>query len=224
MTEFAPNPRLVHDAISRLLSLHQKVMMVNMSKTIYSRVSTDGQDNRNQLAALRVKHPDAVVFEETAGGTKQRPVLTALIKNHLKSGDTLVVAELSRLGRRMSEVVRTIEDLYARGITVVSERESTNYSTPQGRLMTQVLASVAELEREMLRQRTIEALAAKRAQGIVGGRRPSFSAETVEKVKQLRAEGKTLRDISLQTGMSTSRIYQLTNPTWSRRKAKAPAT
>jgi DNA invertase Pin-like site-specific DNA recombinase len=176
---------------------------------IYLRVSTEKQHTENQSAKITAKYPTATIYEETASGVKERPVLADLLKNKLKSGDVLIVAELSRLGRRMSEVVRIIEELHERGVAVHSEREQINYSTPAGRMMTQVLASCAELEREMLRQRTREALAAKKAQGIVGGRRPTFSPETVAKVRELRAQGKTVREVAQETGVSPSRVSQL---------------
>lgn len=182
-----------------------------MGMFIYSRVSTERQETENQLSKMREKYPAAQVVEETQSGVKSRPKLRLLIEETLKPGDTLLVAELSRLGRRMVEVVQTIEDLHKRGISVQSEREQINYSTPAGRMMAQVLASVAELEREMLRTRTIEALAAKRKQGIVGGRRPKFTQETITTVREMKARGASVAEIVAVTGVSPSRVYAFTH-------------
>lgn len=181
-----------------------------MGKTyIYSRTSTSSQDTSNQTVHLRSLFPDAVVVEEVASGIKSRPALERLVQQ-LQSGDTLVVAALDRLGRRTSEILVLIEDLQKRGVILRSIREGIDYGTIMGKLITQVLCSVAELERNILSERTKLALAAKRKQGIIGGRRPTYSAELISKAKSLRRRGKTLKEVSGRTGISISRIYQLT--------------
>lgn len=175
---------------------------------IYSRVSTGKQDTANQLAKLRELYPTAKVFEETASGAKRRPVLESLLHT-LQAGDQLVVAALDRLGRRTSEILALIEDLEKRGVILKSLREGVDYSTIAGKLVTQILAACAEMERGLIASRTRDALAAKRAQGIVGGRRPTFTQDTVERVKALRAEGFSCRDVAAMTGMSASRVSQV---------------
>jgi len=176
---------------------------------IYSRVSTDKQDNDNQLSRLKVMHPDAAVFEETASGAKSRPILKKLLDG-LEKGDILIVAALDRLGRRTSEVLLIIEDLDRRGVILRSVREGVDYSTICGKLVTQILVSIAEMERGLISERTKMALAAKRKQGIVGGRRATYSPDAVEQVKRLRAEGRSVREVARLTGMSASRVSELT--------------
>jgi putative DNA-invertase from lambdoid prophage Rac len=176
---------------------------------VYSRVSTLKQDTENQLSKLREQYPTADVIEETASGAKSRPGLKALVAK-LCRGDELIVAALDRLGRRTSEVLALIEDLEKRGVVLKSLREGVDYSTVCGRLVTQILCSVAEMERGLIGSRTRDALAAKRQQGIIGGRRPTYSAEVIARVRVLRASGLTVRAVALETGVSASRVSQLT--------------
>ena len=178
-------------------------------QVIYARVSLDGQTTDNQTVLLRNKYPEAAIITETASGAKNRPKLSELL-NRLTKGDQLIVAALDRLGRRTSEVLTMIEDLERRGIILISEREGVDYSTVCGRLITQVLVSVAEMERNIISERTKKALEARKAQGIKLGRTPVFSMQQVEKAKLMRAAGDKLKDIKAATGMSMARIYQLT--------------
>ncbi len=176
---------------------------------IYSRVSTERQKAENQTLNLKAKYPDAVVFEETASGAKVRPVLETLIGHVLKPGDSLIVAALDRLGRRTSEVLALIEDLSRRGITLISVREGVDYSTITGKLVTQILCSVAEMERNLISERTRDALAAKKAQGVKLGARPKIPAETVARVRELRREGRKFQEIADLTGVSLGRVHTL---------------
>lgn len=136
---------------------------------IYARVSTDTQTTDGQLTTITKAFPQASVVTETASGAKSRPILKALL-GELNEGDTLIVAALDRLGRRTSEVLAIIEDLDQRGVILKSLREGVDYSTPVGRLVTQVLCSVAELERNLISERTKAGLEAAKAQGKQLGR------------------------------------------------------
>lgn len=176
---------------------------------LYGRVSTDGQTTDNQISALKAKYPDAVVVEETASGAKRRPKLEELLAR-VQKGDELIVAALDRLGRRTSEVLALIEDLEAKGVILKSEREGVDYSTICGRLVTQILCSVAEMERNIISERTRLGLAARKAKGVKLGRASTYTVEQIEEVRQLRAAGKTLKEIRQLTGLSESRIHQLT--------------
>ena len=176
---------------------------------IYARTSTSHQDNENQLAHLRHLYPQATVVEETASGGKSRPELKKLV-DRLERGDILVVAALDRLGRRTVEILGLIESLEQRGVILKSLREGVDYSTIAGRLVTQILVSVAELEKSLISERTKLALAAKKKIGIVGGRRPKFTAEQIREVRKMRSCGVTLKKIAEATGISLARVHQLT--------------
>ena len=177
---------------------------------IYSRVSTASQDTENQLSRLRELYPTATVVEEVASGAKSRPELKALLIG-LRRGDELIVAALDRLGRRTSEVLALIEDLEKRGVVLKSVREGVDYSTVCGRLVTQILCSVAEMERGLIASRTRDALAAKRLKGIVGGRPPRYGEGVKAEIWSLKSQGHTCRAIANRTGVSASRVWQLCN-------------
>lgn len=176
---------------------------------IYSRISTFDQTNSNQTIHLKKLYPDAIVVEEVASGIKARPELDKLVQE-LQTGDTLVVAALDRLGRRTTQILNLIESLQQRGVILKSVREGIDYSSIMGKLVTQILCSISELERNILSERTKLALAAKRQQGIVGGRRRQFSDEQIARAQALRNKGHTLLSISTQTGISVPRLSQLT--------------
>ena len=176
---------------------------------VYSRVSTGSQDTSNQTSRLKELYPNAVFVEEVASGGRARPQLEKLVQS-LQSGDSLITSSLDRLGRKASEILLLIELLDRKQVTLKSLREDIDFSSPAGRLIFQVMAAVGELEKRLISERTKAALAAKRKLGIIGGRRPTYSEELVQTIRELRVKGHTLQTISDQTGVSVSRIYQLT--------------
>lgn len=150
--------------------------------------------------------PNAIVVEETASGAKSRPALENLVSK-LESGDELIVAALDRLGRKTSEILLIIEDLEKRGVNLRSIRESIDFGSIAGRLVCQILVSVSEMERRIISERTKNALAAKKLQGIVGGRPKKYTEKHIRLVRKLRDEGCSIREISNQTGISTGRVH-----------------
>ncbi len=176
-----------------------------MTAYIYCRVSTDLQTTGGQAMELRRRFPDAQIISEVASGAKSRPMLRALVEQ-LKRGDQLIVAALDRLGRRTSEVLNLVEDLDRRGIVLISIREGVDYSTAVGRLVTQILISVAEMERALISERTKAGLAAAKARGRPGGRPASISADQRGEIRRLAAEGLSIREVSRRTGVSPSSV------------------
>jgi putative DNA-invertase from lambdoid prophage Rac len=179
-----------------------------MPSYIYCRVSTDDQTTDGQALALSKRYPDAQVVSEVASGAKSRPMLKALVEQ-LKKGDTLIVAALDRLGRRTAEVLTMIEALEKRGVILVSAREGVDYSTTAGRLVTQILVSVAEMERAMISERTRAGLAAARARGRFAGRPPTISTEQRDEVRKLRKQGLTIKEVALRVGISKASVARI---------------
>lgn len=175
---------------------------------VYARVSTQSQETENQIINLRRQYPNAEFIEEIASGAKARPELEKLVQQ-LQRGDELIVSSLDRLGRKTAEILTLIDSLEKRGIILKSLREGLDYSTISGRLVTQILVSVSELERSLISQRTKAALAAKREKGIVGGRPRIHSDEKIEAARHLRSQGKSLAVISREVGISIGRLHQL---------------
>jgi DNA invertase Pin-like site-specific DNA recombinase len=176
-----------------------------MAQYVYARISSDVQTTDGQVLALSTRFPGAQVVTEVASGAKSRPMLKALV-DQLQPGDMLIVAALDRLGRKTSEVLALIEDLDRRGVVLMSIREGVDYSTPTGRLVTQILVSVAEMERSLLRERTRLGLAAAKARGSILGRRCSIDPELVAEALRLGAAGHSTREIARRLGMSVSSV------------------
>ncbi len=172
---------------------------------IYTRVSTQGQKTDAQTHALRTKYPTAQIIKEVASGAKQRPKLEKLLAR-LTAGDTLVVTALDRLGRKTAEVLHLIEDLMTRGVTLISEREGLSYTTLTGKMILQIMAAVAELERGLIAERTTASLAAAKARGVKLGRPVVIDGAASDQVWGLYKEGKGVRQISHVTGLAKTTI------------------
>lgn len=181
---------------------------------IYLRVSTDKQDNNNQLSSLLERFPTATVHEEKKSGTLDyaaRPVLKGLLHS-LKPEDTLVVSSLDRLARKVKEAIKIMEFLQARNVNLISVKEGVDYSTPVGRGVVHILASVAEMERDMISERTRRALAAKRKMGIVGGRPRTLPTSIRKRIVELRKDGLTYEQIAEKVGVAQSHCWRICNP------------
>jgi DNA invertase Pin-like site-specific DNA recombinase len=158
--------------------------------------------------ALTKKFPQAEVITETRSGAKSRPFLTALLEQ-LKAGDTLVVAALDRLGRKTTEILALIEDLQRRNVNLISEREGVDYGSPTGRLVTQILVSVAEMERNLIAERTRAGLAAAREKGKLIGRKRSIPKDVIDHARDLVSSGKSIRKAAAAAGISHTHLANL---------------
>jgi DNA invertase Pin-like site-specific DNA recombinase len=132
-----------------------------------------------------------------------------LLVSELKDGDALIVYALDRLGRRTVEVLQLIEELDRRKVTLISLREGVDYSTIAGRLVTQILVSLAEMERALISERTKAGLRAAREQGRMGGRPKSISQERIDRALQLVDGGMSTRKASKETGIHFTYIAEL---------------
>ena len=175
----------------------------------YARVSTSDQSLDRQLDELRANGCERV-FSEAASGKRgaHRPQWEACLA-HLRAGDTLVVVELSRLGRNTGDLGRLLDDLDQRGIGLTILNLGIDTKTPAGRLIFTIIGAVAAMERELLIERTQSGLAAARARGRVGGRRRSFTAEQEREAQRLYdLRQLTAEQIAKVVGTSTSSLYR----------------
>lgn len=166
----------------------------------YARVSTAEQVLDRQVDALRAVGCHRI-FTEQASGARQRPGLDECL-DYLRPGDTLVVQALDRLGRKTSDLLLLVEDLAERGVALRVLTLGLDTSTPAGRLVLTVIAALAEMEREVMLERTRDGIAAARARGRVGGRPPALSPEQVALARKLSVEGKTAVAIGRLLGTS----------------------
>jgi putative DNA-invertase from lambdoid prophage Rac len=176
-------------------------------EAIYARVSTLRQDTDNQLVTLRKKYPNAAVIEEVKSGAKYRPEFEKLVER-LKSGDTLVVVAVDRLGRNTLHVLQTIETLLNRGVKIQIENMglTIDRSNPFGMLMVQMLSAFAELERSFNSERTKRALAALKSEGKQLGRRKKWNKTTAARIKHLLEQGVKVKEIAKKEKLSEQTV------------------
>ena len=172
----------------------------------YARVSTLEQDPQLQLDALAGAGVDEVFVDHASGALAERPELLRLM-GRLRPGDTLVVWRLDRLGRSTSHLFQTVSELGEQGIGFHSLTEAIDTTTPAGRLLFGILASLAAFERDLIRERTMAGLAAARAQGRVGGRPTLMTADKLAVARQLLAEGKPKSVVANTIGVSRPTLY-----------------
>jgi DNA invertase Pin-like site-specific DNA recombinase len=174
----------------------------------YARVSTIDQQPALQVDALQAAGCYRVFTETASGARADRPVL-AQVLDQLRPGDTLVVWKLDRLGRSLRHLVDTITDLADRGIGFRSLQEAIDTTTPGGRLVFHVFASLAEFERDLIRERTTAGLAAARARGRHGGRPPVLDPGQVELARELYASRRyPVAEIARRLRVGRSTLYR----------------
>ncbi|MEZ0343128.1 recombinase family protein [Mycobacterium sp. pV006] len=177
----------------------------------YARVSTGHQSLDAQTDALTGAGVDSArVYSDKLTGTstrEQRPGLAALL-DYARPGDTIVVAGIDRLGRNAAEVMLTIRDLGERGIVLRSLREGIDTSNPTGRMVAGVLASLAELELELGRERRAAAKASRKARNLPIGRPRALSADQIALAERMRASGEPVPVIAEALKVSRATVYR----------------
>jgi Enterobacteriaceae phage serine recombinase len=174
----------------------------------YARVSTEDQQldlQRDALAAAGCHR----TFEDRASGARaDRPGLAAAL-SHLRRGDTLVVWRLDRLGRTTHQLVGLLERFERDGIRLRSLQDGIDPASVMGRAMLQIGAVFAEMERNLLRERTRAGLAAARARGRRGGRRPRLSADGLDTARRLMADpALSMEEIASRVGVGRTTFYR----------------
>ncbi|EOX9506573.1 TPA: recombinase family protein [Citrobacter amalonaticus] len=173
----------------------------------YVRVSTNEQNTDLQREALERSGCEQIFEEKMSGTVANRPALKKLLRT-LKEGDTLVVWKLDRLGRSMRNLVLLVDELRQRGIHFRSLTDSIDTSSPMGRFIFHIMSALAEMERELIVERTLAGLAAARAKGRVGGRRPKLSTEQWAQAGRLIAAGETRQRVALIYDVGMSTLYK----------------
>ena len=179
-----------------------------MAKIGYARVSTRDQNLDMQLSALHGAGCEQI-YQEKVSGVKERPELERCLQS-LRSGDTLVVYKLDRLGRSLKNLVEIIDDLTRRGVVITSIKDNIDASTATGRMMINLFATLAEFERDMIAERCQAGRKAAKERGVKFGRKPG-AKKIQEKAKAAAAlykDGMTIPVIMQQLGIkSRSTVY-----------------
>jgi DNA invertase Pin-like site-specific DNA recombinase len=174
----------------------------------YARISTDDQNLDLQRDALKKAGCEQIFTDRVSGTKANRPGLTEAL-SHLRSGDILVVWRLDRLGRSLRHLIDTITELQERGVGFKSLTENIDTTTSGGRLVFNIFASLAEFEREIIRERTQAGLTAARARGKLGGRPKALSESKAEMARQLYLDRThSIAEICQTLGISRTTFYR----------------
>ena len=172
----------------------------------YARVSNQDQDLRLQYEALRQANCEKI-YEDKASGTKASREGLKLALDVLRENDTLVVWKLDRLGRSVRDLVNIVCDLEQRGVHFNSLTDQINTSTTAGRFF-HVMASLAQMERELTVERTQAGLKAARRQGRTGGRKRKMDDSKIAVAKKLMQDGISPREVAQNLGVSIPTLYR----------------
>lgn len=159
----------------------------------YARVSTDDQNLDAQTDALQAAGAQRIFADKISGSMRKRPELDKLL-DQLRPGDVIVVAKYDRLARSLRDLLDIVEAIKDQGAGFRSLAEDIDTTTPAGRLVFHVFASIAQFERERISERTREGLQAAKARGRVGGRPPALT--TAQKTEARRMRDDEQRSIS----------------------------
>ncbi|WP_374023216.1 recombinase family protein [Mycobacterium sp. HNNTM2301] len=174
----------------------------------YTRVSTVMQTLDQQNAALEAAGTTKTFSDTMSGARDDRPGLAALME-YLREGDTVVVWKLDRLGRNTLHILETVRTLTDRGVILISVTDGIDSSTAAGRMMIGVLGSLAEYERELIKERTALKRATSRANGTKFGRpRKVREIQDLATAKRMKEDGHTGRDIAKFLGVSRATLYR----------------
>ena len=185
-----------------------------MTKYGYGRVSTVSQDLEAQIQALQQEGCEEVLTEKFTGTTTERPVFNALL-TQLREGDTLVVTKLDRLARNTREGIEVIEGLFAKSVKVHVLNVGLLEDTTMGRFFLTTLLAVAEMERNLIVERTQEGKAiAKQREGFTEGRPKKFTKKQLDNAMEM-LETRSYKEVEAITTISVATLAR------ERRKRKA---
>lgn len=151
----------------------------------YARVSTDDQNLSAQTDALKAAGAGKTFADTISGAKRARPELNRML-DQLRKGDVVTVTKYDRLARSLKDLLEIVEVIRERGAGFRSLAEDIDTTTPAGRLVFHVFASIAQFERERIAERTKEGLQAAKARGRIGGRPHALTADQKAEVRRMR--------------------------------------
>lgn len=178
----------------------------------YARISTSDQNVDLQIDALE-KAGCERIFAETASGVRTERAALADALSHARPQDVFVVWKLDRLGRTVRQLVDFVAGLRSRGVEFRSLTDGIDTTTPAGRFFFHMMAALAEMERDLIRERTMAGLSAARARGRRGGRRPALTDRQIAQARLLlNHPDQTMEGIASSLGVSRSTLYRALAP------------
>lgn len=177
----------------------------------YARVSTTDQNLDLQLDALKSEGCEEIYFDKISGSTTTRPQFDEM-KKRLRKGDTVIVYKLDRLGRSLKHLIETVSEFNESEISFKSLQDPVDTTSSQGKLIFNIFASLAEFERDIIRDRTNAGLKSARARGRIGGRPKGLSEDalkTAEICASLYEGGKHgANEIAKRMSISKATLYK----------------
>ncbi len=174
----------------------------------YGRVSTQDQNLEAQSDALKAADVHKVFIEKITGTKASRPELDKL-REQMREGDTLIITRLDRLGRSTKDLLAISSELEEKGVELEVIEQNINTKTPEGKLFFTMIAAMAEFEHSMMVARTKDGLAAARARGRMGGRKPKLSEAQRQQVKNFYdARELTVREIAALFNVTPPTVYR----------------
>jgi DNA invertase Pin-like site-specific DNA recombinase len=173
----------------------------------YARVSRQDQNLELQRESLTTAGCQKIFEDKVSGTRAERPGLTKALEL-LRDGDTLVVWKLDRLGRSVKQLFDLVGELRQQGVQFKSLTDAIDTGTPSGRFFFHVMASLAEMERELTVERTRAGLEVARQLGRKGGRKAKMTESKIESAKKLLASGVPPKDVARNLGVSIPTLYR----------------
>lgn len=177
----------------------------------YARVSTEEQNLDRQIDILKQAGCDRIYEEKVSGIKKERTELNKIL-DQIRTGDVIIIADLTRLSRSVKDLFSIVEQIEEKGANIKSIKESwVDTTTAQGKLMFTIFAGISQFERDLISQRTIEGLNAARARGKKGGR-PKINDKDIKlAVKMYNSKNYSITEIRKATGVSKTTLYRYIN-------------
>lgn len=176
----------------------------------YARVSTKDQNLEAQIDALNKYGVDEIITEKMTGTTKERPALKELF-GKIRSGDQVVVYKLDRIGRSTKDLIEIVDTFEKKQVDFVSIQDQIDTSSAMGRFFFRTIASIAELERDIILERTKAGLEAARARGRKGGRPPKDKKAVERALRLYDSKEYTIREIRDMTGVAPTTLHRYLN-------------
>ncbi len=175
----------------------------------YARVSTIEQNMDLQVDALKAAGCEKIITDKISGSASERPGLKKLKEELLRSGDMLVVWRLDRLGRSLKNLIEWVQELKSAGVQFQSLTENIDTSTPTGELIFHIFGSLAQFERNLIRERTMSGLSAARSRGRLGGRPLKLGVEQKKHALELYEQKRlAIGEICTILGIGKTTLYR----------------
>ena len=182
----------------------------------YIRVSTADQNPERQRIELEAVGVEEIYEDRVSGKNLDRPQLQEMLA-FIRKGDTIIVHSLDRLSRNLSDLLKTVEALTQKGVSIHFLKEKLEFdagkdASPTAKLMLQLVGAFSEFERSMIKARQREGIELAKARGVYRGRKRTVKPEQIETVEKQMALGVPLSVAAKKVGISRATVYRYLNP------------